>query len=447
MRVGAGGGEPQVLTKPDTAKGEQDHVLPSYLPDGRAVVFAITAAGSTDNAQVAVLDLSNGQYRPLVRGGTHPQYLESGFLVYSFAASLRAVRFDANTRTVTSDPVPVLEQVGMTATGATQYSVSKTGTLAYIPGGANGAGATRSLVWVDRGARATPVDGAPLRSYQYPRLSHDNARLLLSADDQESDVFVFDFALKTMTRATFGPTLDNLPTWYPGDERFMFVSARDGNPNLYAQRADGTGTVERLTKSTNNLFLPSISPDGKLVVAMQQRPQTGNDLVVLRLDAKSGPDGLKPEPLVATTFSELHPEISPDGRWLAYTSDDSGMRQVFVQPFPDVSGGRWQVSTTGGTLPVWSPAGGELFYVTPKGELMAVPVESGSSFKMRNAVKLFDWPTVGVPGPGRTYDVSHDGKRFLMLKESTPDSRPGSTATIRLVLNWVEELKGKLPAK
>ena len=463
MRVQAGGGEPEVLTKPDAAAKEQDHMLPSFLPGGRAVVFAISAAGSVENSQVAVLDLMTGKYRSLIRGGTHPQYVGTGHLVYSVAGSLRAVGFDLDTLTVTSDAVPVVEQVGMTSTGATQYAVSETGTLVYMPGSANGAGAARSLVWVDRKGLETPVAGAPVRSYTYPRLSHDNSRLAVSTDDLESDIVVFDFALRTPTRATFGPALDSMAVWYPGDERFLFVSARDGNPNLYAQRADGIGGVERLTYSKNNQFLPTMSPDGKLVVALEQRPGTGNDLVLLRLNdstagsqagtpagsgSSTGQRGLKSEPIVDTQASEVHPEISPDGRWLAYTTGESGKNEVFVQTFPDVSkGARWQVSADGGSRPAWSPAGGELFYVTESGAMMSVPLEPGPAFKWRNAVKLFDWPSIGTPGPARTYDVSRDGRRFLMVKEARGTERQGATATIRVVLNWMEELKQKLPAK
>jgi eukaryotic-like serine/threonine-protein kinase len=442
MRVPAGGGDPEMLTKPATSRNETDHLFPSFLPGGRAVVFAVTSGASADNSQLALLDLGNGQQRPLLRGGTHPEYVDSGHLVYSFGGSLRGVGFDLDGLSVTSDPVTVLEQVRMTGNGATQYAVSRTGTIAYVPGGV-GSGAARSLVWVDRTGKETPIAGAPARSYTFPRLSRDNSRLAVSADDQESDIFVFDFSLQTTTRATFGPALDFWALWYPGDERFLFVSSRDGIPNLYAQRADGVGTAVRLTNSGNNQFIPTMSPDGKLVVVMEQRPKTGNDLMLLRVDAAQSP--AKSEPLVSTTFSEIHPEISPDGRWIAYTSDDSGGQQVFVQPFPDL-GGRWQVSANGGSRPAWSPAGGELFYVTPKGEVMSVPLEPGATFRMRNAVKLFDWPTIATPGPARTYDVSRDGRRFLMIKEAAGNEGQGA-ATIRVVLNWSEELKAKMPAK
>ena len=461
MRVAAGGGEAEVLTKPNTAAKEQDHILPTHLPGGRAVVFALTAPGQPDNAQVAVLDLTTREYRSLIRGGTHPQYVETGHLLYAVAGTLRAARFNLETLSVTSDAVPVAEHIGMTNTGATQYAVSPTGTLIYVPGSADGSGAARSLVWVDLKGQATPVAGAPLRSYTYPRLSRDNSRLAVSADDLESDIFIFDFALRTTTRATFGPALDSMAAWFPGDDRFIFVSARDGNPNLYAQRADGIGGVERLTSSKNNQFLPTMSSDGKLVVALEQHPNTNNDLVLLRLDASgararagtptpsgssNGQGGLPTEPLRATQASEIHPEISPDDRWIAYTSSESGRNEIFVQTFPDVSQGRWQVSTDGGSRPAWSPAGGELFYVTLTGAMMSVPIEPGPVFKWRNPVKLFDWPSIGTPGPARTYDVSRDGRRFLMVKEAVGNERQGA-ATIRVVLNWVEELKTKLPAK
>jgi serine/threonine-protein kinase len=421
----------------------------------------MAASGSADNAQIAVLDLTTNQYRSVIRGGTYPQYLDPGHLVYAVAGSLRAVPFDLDTLTVTGDAVPVVEQVAMAINGATQYALSKTGTLVYIPGGVSGGGARRSLVWVDRKGQDTPIEGAPVRSYTNLRLSPDNSRIAASADDQESDVFVFDFALRTLTRATFGATLDAQVAWFPDGERFVFVSARDGSPNLYAQRADGIGGVQRLTYSKNQQFIPTMSPDGKLVVALEQRAETGNDLVLLRLDdptvgsrsgnppgsrSATGQVGVPSEPLVASPASELHPEISPDGRWLAYASTESGTSEVFVRTFPDPSGGVWQISS-GGARPAWSPAGSELFYVTLTGEMMSVPLEqSSSAFRRRTPVKLFDWPSIGTPGPTRTYDVSKDGRRFLMIKEAETE-RQGASATIRVVLNWAEEMKGKFAAK
>jgi len=245
-----------------------------------------------------------------------------------------------------------------------------------------------------------------------------------------------------------------MPVWYPDDQRLLFISSRDGSPNLYVQRADGTGVVERLTKNTNPQFVPTLSPDATHVVLLEQRSGTGNDLMLLRLGdaARSrgspggrNPDGLKTEPLVPTPFSELHPEISPDGRWLAYTSTDSGMPQIIVQPFPDVSAGRWQVSMEGGSRPVWSPKGKELFYATMSGAIMAVSFDDTQAFKVLKTVKLFDWPSISVPGPARTYDVSRDGQRFLMIKEGDAGRPNAPSATISVVLNWVEELKAKLP--
>ena len=455
MRVPAAGGEPEVLTKPDPSKGERDHVAPSYLPRGGAVLFAIpaSAAASLDNSEIAVLDLATRQYHSILRGGNQPQYVETGHLLYAVNGSLRAVRFDQDTRAPIGDPVPVVEQMGTTPQGMAQYSVSATGTLVYIPDSAATGGALRSLVWVDRAGQETPVSGAPRRAYAIPRLSHDNSRVALYIDDQDLDTWVFDLAVQTLTRATFGSGLDGMAVWYPDDQRFLFVSVRDGRPNLYSQRADGTGGVERVTRSDEPQFIPTMSPDGALVVALEQRAGSGNDLVLVRLDGASGtsrgtasasPDELKSEPIVATPFPELHPEISPDGRWLAYTSSDSGMPQIIVQPFPDVSGGRWQVSTEGGSRPAWSPAGKELFYAAPNGAIMAVSFDDAPAFRVLKTVKLFDWPTLATPGQGRTYDVTRDGQRFLMIKEAGGDKPQTTTATMRVVLNWTEELKGKL---
>jgi serine/threonine-protein kinase len=230
--------------------------------------------------------------------------------------------------------------------------------------------------------------------------------------------------------------------WTPDGKRIIFESNRTGVFNLYSQAADGTGVAEPLTKSPNAMWPHSISPDGTRIVLHETQIKTGNDLDVLVMDGKS-----KPEPLIQTPFSEEHGEISPDGRWLAYDSNESGQQQVYVRPFPNVNGGHWQVSPAGGAKAVWARNGKELFYLSGRA-MMAVPIQMTSSFSAGNPAKLFEGSYLSFGGPGSTarwYDVSRDGQKFLMIKEPATTTDPTATqASMVVVLNWVEELKARV---
>jgi eukaryotic-like serine/threonine-protein kinase len=454
MTVRAGGGEPNVLTKPDAAHGEQDHVLPSLLPGGRAVLFTIAAAGGIDNAQVAVLDLKTGQSKTLIRGGSDAQYVETGHLVYASAGTLRAVRFDPARLNVLTDPMPLGERVTMLSTGAADFRISQQGTLVYVVGGSSGpATVMRSLVWVSREGREEPIK-APPRAYLAPRLSPDGTRVALDIRDQEYDIWIWDLAGETLRRLTIDPVLDSYPVWTADGRRLVFASGRAGVQNLFSQPADNTGTVERLTASPNPQFPTSISPDGTRLIFFEITPKTGSDLQVLRLERSAsslmtGDVGRTLiEPLVQTPFTERNGELSPDGHWLAYDSNESGRFQIYVRPFPDVNSGHWQISANGGSSPLWARNGRELFYVDGAPAMTAVPVKTEPTFSFGNPTKLFDQPYsryLAAPS-GRSYDVSADGKRFLMIKNNAGD-QASTSASIVVVLNWSEELKQRVPMR
>ena len=459
--VPAGGGEPKALTRPDTRRGEVDHVFPAAVPGGRIVLFTILTRGNTaDSAQVAALDLQTGNYKVLLSGGSSPEYVAPGYIVYAAAGALRAVRFDVARAELIGDPVPVVDQIAMPGVGIAQYSVARNGDLVYIPGSANVAGTGRTLVWVDRTGKEAPVAGIRPRAYQYPRLSRDNSRVALTLADQEQDIHVFHFERQTLTQVTFGPAADIQATWLPDDERILFSSTRSGLANLFVQRADGAGQMQRITDSSEPQLTTTVSSDGTNVVLLEQHAGTGNDLALLRIPAgaqnasASATGGsvpaelkLKSEPFIATNYTEAHPELSPDGRYLAYLSNDTGVQQVYVVPFPDRNG-RWLISQDGGTRPVWNRNGKELIYASPNGAIMAVPIlQTSPTFVAGNPVKLFDWPTIAIPGLARTYDISADGRRFLMIKEPGGEGRDSPPPTISVVLNWLSELKEKLPGK
>jgi eukaryotic-like serine/threonine-protein kinase len=442
QQVPAGGGAVTVLTRPDRAKGEADHVWPEALPGGRAVLFTILpTTGGVEAAQIAVLDLATQTQTVVLRGGSHAQYVASGYLVYAAGGTLRAVAFDPATRTTQGTPVPVVPEVVVTrgALGAAiQAVVAADGTLAYVRG-AGGAVAPRTLAWVDRQGRDTAI-AAPPRAYVFPRLSPDGSRLAVVAADQDNDLWLWDLARLTLTRLTFTPGRDNHPFWASDSRRLFFTSERDGALNLYTQAADGTGTAARLTTSPNPQGATGVTPDGTRLLFFEISPQTSSDVLQVEVTGSHAVT-----PLVQTPAQERHGVVSPDGRWLAYDANDSGAFEIYVRPYPDVASGRWLVSTGGGGWPLWARDGRELFYVSPAGALMRVGVERGASWTATApAMLLKDGSvTTAVNFFGRNYDVAPDGQRFVVLKAASgPDAAPPQLIVVQ---HFDELLKRLVP--
>jgi len=447
-RVASDGGEPTVLTTPDPAAHEAGHAFPSVLPGGRGVLFTIAPAGQGSSSQVAVLDLDSGQRRTLIREGSDAKYADTGHLVFAAAGALRAVRFDLDRREVLGDPVTLVDQVFTKGTGAASYTMSRAGTLVYTVGTADDA--MRSLVWVDRQGREERIE-APPRYYGPPRISPDGSRVALGIlDHGNTDIWIWELARKELRRLTFAPGMDGLPVWTPDNRRIIFMSDRTGVLNLYMQAADGTGTVDRLTTSANPQWSTSLTRDGtwlggfELVpgraftdVVFFQRPSTAKRQVS---GPSQGANDTALEPSPDMRFSGAFADFSPNGRYVAYQAFDSGRYEVYVRPFPQVDQGRWQVSAGGATRPVWARSGRELFYLDESNALIAVPVQtSGRTFSAGTPVTLFDTKYVEA-NPARHFDVSPDGQRFLMIKDS-PSSTPASLVVVE---HWFEELKARL---
>jgi Tol biopolymer transport system component len=302
--------------------------------------------------------------------------------------------------------------------------VSDTGTLVYVPATTNAS--ARRLAWVDREGREDAVD-LPVRTYAYPTISPSGTEVAIDIRDQENDAWVWDTRRNTLRRLTFGPSFDQYAVWSPDGKRIVSIVG----PILRWQPSDGTGKAEMLAMRGGVLAPYGFSPDGNRLVFREDRQETGHDLMLLTLN----PRGVTP--LIETRANELNATISPDGRWVAYQSDESGVPEVYVRPFPDVNGGRWQVSPSGGRTPQWRRDGRELFYVASDNAVMAVSIDSGPAFASGTPQRLFrgNYFLGGANSIGRTYDVSPDGRRFLMIK---PDA--GSSPAIAVVQHWFEEL-------
>jgi serine/threonine-protein kinase len=431
-QVPEAGGAAQPLTRLE--KGEIAHRWPDFLPDGKAMLFT---AGPTSinwtNAQVAVHSVGTGEQRNLIKGGTQPRYAPTGHLVYAQGGSLMAVPFDSQRLAVVGAAVPVEEGIlQSTTTGVAQYSISSTGSLVYIPGGVQ---ATQyRLVWVNRNGAEQPV-AAPARAYVFPRLSPDGRRLAVTIQGQEVQLWLYDLSRETLTRFAFDGKFNTNPVWTPDGKRIAFNSNKEGPVNLFWQLADGSGGLERLTTSEHLHFPMSWSPDGQVLAFVEVTPTTGYDIWMLGLGDR------KAQPFLQTPYNESVPMFSPDGRWLAYVSNESGRWEIYMQPYPG-SSGKWQISTEGGTEPVWNRNGRELFYRNGD-KMMAVDIATQPSFTVGKPRVLFEGRYVPPPGTSPNYDVSPDGQHFLMIKPS--EAGEAAPAQINVVLNWFEELKRLVP--
>jgi len=440
LRVSSAGGDPVVLTKPRSDRGELDHLWPEFLPGAKAVLFTIISPnGGIDYAQIAVLDLRTDTYKVLIRGGTHAQYSRSGHLIYGVAGTLRAVPFDLKRLEIVGTPVPVLQGVLTASTGAVDAVLAANGSLVYVPGAATGGG-RQTVVAIDRQGRSSAVPGIPLDTYRDLRVSPEGKRLALATQD---DIWIHDLVRGTLTRLTTHPAADTRPLWSPDGNRVVFTSARAGYPELFWRAADGSGGEERLLtrgKEFGDLRANGWSSDGAHLLFGEVTPGVircaiGQIAVGEKSDAKV---------LIGNEFCNDFSAISPDGHWIAYHSNLSGRYEVYIERYPEL-GSRQQISTGGGWRPVWAHDGSELYFATPENaQLFSVSMRSGQTMTAGRPQVLFDLTTL-PPGQGnRPYDVAPDG-RFFVIRPANAVSSAGSPSNMVLVQNWFEELKRLAP--
>jgi serine/threonine-protein kinase len=330
----------------------------------------------------------------------------------------------------------VIEGVITKPYGTASFGVAGNGTLAYI----QGTGQTsdkRAVVWVDRDGREESL-GLPPRAYAYARASPDASEIALDVREDQNDIWIWNTARRIMTRLTFDPGLNRGPVWTPDGTRVAFALEREGTQTVFWQRSDGSSPAEPLSRNLKEEMFPnSFSPDGRRLVF--NRASTPQDLGILRLD-----DPEHPEIVLNSPFEELNGVVSPDGRWLAYESNESGRQEIYVRPFPEVKSARWQVSTEGGTRPAWSRNRRELFFYIVPGTIMAAPIEPGPSFRAGTPQTVVKGRYLS-PQTGRNYEVSPDGKRFLVIKDARSAEDTANPPQLVVVQNWLEELKRKLP--
>jgi serine/threonine-protein kinase len=439
--IPSAGGELEALTTLDEESGEVSHRWPQWLPGGRAVLFT-TVRGDSPSFEMAIeaVDVASGERHVVHRGGHYGRYVPTGHVLFVQDATLFALPFDPGSLETKGSQMPVLEGIeAQPGEAGAQYDVSPSGILTYVPGSATLQ--SFPVTWVDRSGRTEPLwDEAGI--YGSPILSPDGKTLALSVlRDDNWDVWTYDLERGVATRLTFGEGYDADPVWSPDGKWIAFSSDREGPPTVYRKRTDGSGEAERLHEPGLLAFASPLSwsPDGTVLILHTLGQETGDDLYFLEIGV---PD--KVEPFRVTPFSDSMPSFSPDGRWIAYLSTESGRPEIYVSSYPP-GGGKWQISDSLGDLPRWSGNGRELFYRTDDG-IMVVEVDgSGDSFRAGTPRLLFSGPFLGGIGgvsvPGLSfpdYDVSADGSRFVMF---TGGDNEIGFSSVNLITGWFSELR------
>ena len=423
-RVPASGGTPERVTTLDAAQGEFSHRWPQWLPDGTTVLYTAGTSGSFNDAAIVAHSLTSNRRSILVRGGTSPHYVPTGFLIYAQKGRIMRVPFDADSLAVTGPPVTVLDEVLQSSDGAVQLSVSQSGTLVFVESGSE-TGQPR-LVSVARDGVSTPLAASPA-PYASPRVSPDGRKLLVTLTSPTPDLWVYDMMAGTSSQLTFEAGAMSA-VWSRDARQVVFSSTRLGVPNLFTTSIVPGGPVERVIASGNQQIPGSWAEDGTVVYA-EQFAETGRDILLV------SPRSRMPQPIVASRADETSPRFSSDGRWLAYVSNETGRNEVYVRPSTDQVRSR-QISREGGTEPVWAPSGLELFY-REGDRMMSVAIQSSQIpspkvlFAGDFARGTIDWPN---------YDVLPDG-RFVMIQR--PLQSPPQT--LHVLINAFATLGGSSP--
>ena len=425
-KVPAAGGAPVVVAEPDTAKGEQDYDYAEVLPNGKAALTQVWK-GSPGENEIAAVSLKTGK-RTKVAKGTYARFLPPNKLLYGTSdGRVFVVDFNEDKLSVSGDPAQVLDRVQLdNRNGTLQFAVSQSGTLVYIPGEA----AARQITWVDRNGAETPVDSGWTGAFGDVQLSPDGSRLAITIlSDEGGAIWVKRLPNGSLTRLSFIGAADR-PVWTPDGRSVAYMASVGGRRTAWMRRADGSNDEQPVNRRAPQLDEISFSPDGRYTVLRSQGTSANTRKLLI---APAGSDSV-PRSLVKTEYDNFSAAISPDGKWLAYTSNESKQNEVYVRPFPSVDSARWTISVNGGAEPLWSRNGKQLFFRTPAGDMMAVPVAAGNVFVPSKPVKLFSNPHLLADTYHQSYDVD-SGDRFIMIRSSQKNSQ-----TLGVVINWGAEI-------
>jgi serine/threonine-protein kinase len=440
-RVPAAGGEPELIAAPNPDQGELYYTSPEVMPGGAAVLFSIQPQEGADDTRgtIAALDLTSLEQVIVLRGGSGPRYSSTGHLLYSSGGALFGVAFDPNSLRASREPVALsVDGIHLTRGFAPDFDIADNGTLVYVPAAAQRR--LRTLSWVSRDGTEEPIV-VPPRPYGYLRVSPDGSRIAMDIEGANRDVYVWDLGRSTLSRITNDPGEDFFAHWSPDSRRLFYSSNRSGIVNVYSQYVDGTGEAELVVESNAAQMLHGVWPRGNRVLASQEQDGGGFDVVAWELDEPGRADTL-----VATQHSEMNAVLSPDGEWIAYSSDQEGRLEVYATPLDDPTGRRWKVSVAGGDRALWSPAGDEIYYQALEGGLMAATVRRAPTFEVGVARQLLPaemgFPPIGGIA-GRAYDVSPIDGRFLVSKPVNETESNG----IMVITNWSRELRERIPTR
>jgi len=440
-RILGDGAPPENLTVPDKASEEYGHRLPHYLPDGRGILFTVMGHGLDVQPRLAILDFKTRKWHELMKDAADGRYVRPGHLVFLRQGTLMSVAFDLHSMKIKGEPISAVANVSQALnipnygnnTGAGQYSISDSGCLAYVPGGII-PDQEHSLVRIDMNGNVQSA--ADFKAHFYgPFFSPHGERIAYATFGKKKQIWIYDINRGNRNPLTREGVATNV-LWEPPDgKRLVFPWAKSGVVNLWLQPADESSPMQRLATSEYNQTPGSFSPDGSKLAFMETRLETSRDIRVL--DMKT----LQVTPFLETKALEAWPAFSPDGRWIAFASNESGRLEVWVRPFPG-PGGKQPVSNQGGTEPIWSKDGRKLYY-RKDAEVWAVDVRIEETFSCGIPVRLFEQRGLAGGEPTRGWDLWPDGKSFLMVK--LDERKPQPVTEMILVQNWFEELKRLVP--
>ena len=425
--IDAGGGEPEAVTT--LLEGEKTHRFPAVLPDESALLFTTSRADteSFDDAWIEIQSLKTGERKTLIKGGSFPRFLPPDRLLFGRDGKLFSVTLDSSRLEIVGAPVPVLDGLLTSPTfGAIQLSLAENGSLAYLAGGPELFDAGVYRISREGEAMQLPIPPSPVTIVRW---SPDGKHLVLRIDGANGQLWIFDLERETLSKITHEWDAD-FPAWSPDGESVLYVLTEGGRASIAERRADGTGEPT-LFWSGININYPQWAPDRQTIVYSDESNTTGRDIWVLHLEGER-----RATPYLQTPAEESDAVVSPDGQWLAYVSDQSGRREVYVRSYP-VPESRFQISGRGGLSPAWTPDGRELLFQTDK-LLMAVEIESGTDFQATLPRPVLDLADVsGSDNDNRVYGLSPDGREIVTARRAA-DWQPASR--LHLVLNWASSL-------